>query len=377
MKIIRTLVIVSQIVIGLTFIFSGFVKAVDPMGTMIKIQEYFIAFNMDWLNSFSLIFAIILCSYEFPLGVAILLGSKGKPMSWLLLIIMAGFTVLTFILALTNPVSDCGCFGDAIKLSNWETFYKNLVLMFFTLILFIYRNKIIPFHKLFSNWGSVIVSSIFILFISIYCYMYLPIIDFLPFKKGNDIVEQMTIPEGKSGDVYETILVYKNKESGKTQEFDIDNIPMDDKWEWVETQNKIVKKGYKPPLTDFILSDSAGNESGQKFLNKSGYKLLVIYHSLDVKNLRNQEKINQLTKRLTEDGVVSVWGVTSSSAEYIKNFREKYNAVLPMYHADIVLLEMMIRSNPGLMLVKDSKVIMKWPSRKIPDYDQFNKILFN
>jgi len=376
MKLNKYLLITSQIIIGLTFIFSGFVKAVDPMGSIIKIQEYFIAFNLQWLSSFSTIFAFILCCYEFPLGVAILLGSRGRLMSWLLLICMSFFTVLTFYLALKNPVNDCGCFGDAIKLTNWQTFYKNLIFMVFTLIIFFNRKKITTVFKKWGEWGSIITGTIIILFVSIYSYLYLPIIDFLPFKEGNDIIEKMTMPPDKKGDEYETVLIYKNKKTGKLHEYSLENIPMDENWEWQETQNKLIKKGYSPTIKDFIIYDKTGKEAGQEFLKQSGYKMVIVYHKLDEKEVLNQNKINELARKVAEDGIVKIWAITASSSEFIDQFIQNYKPLYNLYQADIVMLEMMIRSNPGILLIKDTKIIKKWPGRCIPTYENFSKYLY-
>lgn len=374
MKTGRIILKISQIIIGLTFIFSGFVKAVDPMGTMIKVDEYLIAFNMEWLKSISVVLAVLLCSYEFPLGVSILLGLKGRLMSWLLLLIMSFFTVLTFYLAIENPVSDCGCFGDAIKLTNWETFYKNIFLMIPTLIIFFKKNQIRPFLR--AEWFFTFASLLAIILLCIFSLMYLPPIDFLPFKKGTDITEKMTIPPGKHGPVYETVLIYKNSETGKIQEFDIDNIPMDEKWQWQETRNKLVKKGYVPPIKDFIFTDSSGQNMAEKFLQQNGYKLLVIYHEIGEQDPNNQKKINELCKQINHDGNVTIYGITSTSNQLLGNFFKKWNPPYPIYHADIVLLEMMIRSNPGLILFKDNVIIAKWPWRKVPDWEKFSKTLY-
>lgn len=374
MKTTKLILIISQIIIGLTFIFSGFVKAVDPMGTMIKVNEYLIAFNMLWLKKLSLYLAILLCSYEFPLGIAVLLGLKGRLMSKLLLLIMGFFTILTFYLAIKNPVSDCGCFGDAIKLTNWQTFYKNVFLMIPTLIIFFKRNEIRPFIN--REWLTIAFSFLAVVFLCIYAYLYLPPIDFLPFKKGTDIVEKMKMPPDKKGPEYETVLVYKNKETGKIHSFSIDNIPMDDKWEWQETKTRLVKKGYIPPIKDFIFNDSLGQDVTDKFLKQNGYKLLIIYHEIGKEDPLNQQNINELCDKILQDGNVTLYGLTSTSFNLLTDFTQKWKPVFPIYHADIVLLEMMIRSNPGLILFKDNVIIKKWSSRRIPDWDEFSKILY-
>jgi len=374
---LRVSLISSQLILGIIFIFSGFVKAVDPMGSMIKIIDYFIAFHLESLIPISLLGAFILSVYEFPLGVSILFGAKGKLMSWLLLIIMIPFTLLTLYLAIKNPVSDCGCFGDALILSNWETFFKNVIIMFFVVFLMMNKNKIEPLLKgWIGGWGIVGTSLIFILALSIYCKAYLPILDFRPYKIGNDIQQLMIIPDDKEGDVYETILLYKNKSTNQIKEFDIDNIPMDDQWEWIETKNKLIKKGYTPPIHDFKLTDSLGNDLTNDFLNQEGYKLLIVHDKLSRANIKGQKKLNDLVNHLVEANEVNIWAVTSSHVSEIEVFRSTNEVPYHMIHADLVTLETIIRSNPGVVLFKDNVILKKWPARKVPDIETFNSFLF-
>ena len=376
MKINKHILFISRLVVGLTFIFSGFVKAVDPVGTMIKINEYFIAFNITWLEPLSLFFAIILCIYEFPLGIAIIAGAKGRLMSWLLFLIMVPFTIITLYIAVADPVSDCGCFGDAVKLSNWGTFYKNVVLLFLTLLILLGRKQIKPMYKCCSEWATITYSSVFIFLIILYGIIYEPLLDFRPYKKGNDIEALMKIPEGAHGDIYETILVYKNTETDKIKEFDIENIPMDDNWEWQETKNKLIKKGAEPKIKDFRLSDSTGKDATVQFLDQSGYKLLVVQHRLDKTNLKAQQKLNDLYPKMMEDGFVKFYAVTSSLPTEVDQYIETHNVPYHFLSADVVTLETIVRSNPGLVLFKDNVVVKKWPFRCMPSHEKINRIVF-
>ena len=378
MKINSKLLLVSRIIVGLTFIFSGFVKAVDPSGWMIKLTEYFIAFNIEGLQPAAVVLTFILCCYEVPLGVGILFGLRGKLMSWLLLLTMLPFTILTFYLAISNPVSDCGCFGDAIILTNWETFYKNVVLMGFTIIIFISRKNIKPIFKGFWDWGLVIISTLLIVVMSVYCYAYLPILDFRAYKVGNDVKELMTIPEGKTGDILKTVLVYTDLTTGELKEFDASNLPMDENLEYLETKpNELVKKGYDPPTKSFKLDDSTGVEVTDLFLNENGYRLLIVHHKLESEGSKAQKKLNELVNNILKDGDVGVWAVTSALNEDVKTYINKYEVPYFMHSADIVLLETIIRSNPGLLLFKDNVIIKKWPSKKIPSYEKLNSLLYN
>ena len=197
MKIFR---IISRIIIGLVFIFSGVVKAIDPLGSAYKFHDYFQAFNLGFLDSLSLPLAILLCTAEFIAGFSVLTGLRQKTGIWMVMILMVIFTPLTLILALTNPVSDCGCFGDAIHLTNWQTFWKNIVLISFAIILFINRKQIKNIFSTCYRMDQSQLSSIvlFILF-SMYNLRYLPVIDFLPYKTGVKIADKMVVPEGVNG----------------------------------------------------------------------------------------------------------------------------------------------------------------------------------
>ncbi|MEA3496394.1 MAG: DoxX family protein [Bacteroidota bacterium] len=376
MKINDKLLWVSRIFIGIVFIFSGFVKAVDPMGTQIKITDYFIAFNAEFLIPFSMVGAFILCSYELPLGVAILFGSRSKLMSKLLLILMIPFTLLTLYLAIENPVSDCGCFGDAIILTNWQTFYKNIIIMVFAVFIYLGREKIKTLFEFPGQWSTIILSTLFTLAIGFYSIANLPIMDFRPYKVGNNIQKLMTIPDDKQGDIYETTLVYKNKQNGKEKDFSTDNIPSDGNWQWVETKNVLVKKGYTPPIHDFKINDEDGNDLTEEFLNQRGYRLLIVYTKIEKANTDAQQKLNELVADLNEENEVKVWALTSSLTKEIDKYSEKYDVKYPINNADLVTLETIIRSNPGLVLFKENTVVKKWPARRIPDIKELNSLLY-
>ncbi len=366
----------AMIFTGIIFIFSGFVKAVDPMGSIIKIGDYLNAFRWDFLKPLTVVLAFILCCYEFPLGVAIFSGWKARLMSWLLFLIMLPFTFLTLYLAIKNPVTDCGCFGDALILSNWETFFKNLIILIYVIYILVYRNQIRPLW-LNHYQGTGIFSSLFLILVfSVYNYMYLPVIDFRPYKVGKDIYQQMIIPEGEQGDVYETVLIYKNKKNGQLKEFDIDHIPMDDNWEWVETKNKLVRKGYHPPIHDFKIMDREGNDITQMFLQEEGYRLVIVQEQLSRSWLKAQDYLNRLVNDLKQGGDIKVWAFTSSLKEEQDTFISRYHLPYTFYNVDATALKTMIRSNPGLLLFKDNVILKKWPARSIPSAEEIYQLVF-
>ncbi|MFZ0281276.1 MAG: BT_3928 family protein, partial [Bacteroidales bacterium] len=251
--------LISRVVTGLMFMFSGIVKAVDPLGSTYKFQDYFQAFGMDFLLPLALPLAILLCTAEFVSGFAVLSGYRQKTGIWGVLILMLIFTPLTLVLAINNPVSDCGCFGDAIHLTNWQTFGKNIFLLIFTLILFAGRKNVPVHFSPVKEWT--LISGLAVLFVvfSLLNLKYLPLLDFLPYKTGNNIPEQMTIPEGKPVDEYKTTFIYEKE--GQTKEFTLENYPANDStWKFVDQKSVLIKKGYLPPVHDFVITTAEGED---------------------------------------------------------------------------------------------------------------------
>jgi uncharacterized membrane protein YphA (DoxX/SURF4 family) len=376
MKINKYIVLVSRILVGITFIFSGFVKAVDPVGSQIKIGEYLSVYGMDWLVPMALIAGIVLCTLEFVLGASLLFGAKPRLVAPAALILMAFFTIQTLFSAIFNPVSDCGCFGDALKLTNWATFYKNVVLIVLAFILFLARKEIKPLFSGFPEWNVVGIAVLIILFVSINSYRFLPMIDFLPYKTGKDIKMQMIIPENAPRDVYKTVLIYRNKKSKETKEFSDNNIPNDDVWEWIETKNELIKKGYTPPIHDFSISKLNGEDMTEQFLNEEGYRILIVQEQLKNSLPRGQKKLNDLVSKLMKDNEVKVWALTSSVEADIKNYTDKNKVNYPFYNTDQTTLKTIIRSNPGVLLLKNNVILKKWPSRRIPEPKDVYKYLY-
>jgi uncharacterized membrane protein YphA (DoxX/SURF4 family) len=376
MKINKYVVLVSRFLVGLTFIFSGFVKAVDPVGSQIKISEYLLVYGLEWLVPLALFGGIVLCCLEFIIGASLIFGVKARISTTAALLLMAFFTIQTLFSAITNPVTDCGCFGDAIKLTNWNTFYKNVVLIILALVVFLSRNKIKPLFSRFPEWNAVGIATLIIFFVAIGSYRFLPMIDFLPYKTGNDIKKLMTIPEGAARDVYKTVLIYRNKKTKETKQFSDSNIPTDDVWEWIETKNELIKEGYKPPIHDFTITNMDGEELTQKFLDEDGYRILIIQEQLKNSLPKGQEKLNMLVSDLFKDKEVKVWALTSSLEPeikaYVKNNRVKYT----FYNTDQTTLKTIIRSNPGILLLKNNLIIKKWPSRRIPEAREVYKYLY-
>lgn len=376
MKINKYIILICRILVGATFIFSGFVKAVDPVGSQIKISEYLIVYGLDWMVPLALIVGILLCAIEFILGASLLFGVKAKFITTSAFILMAIFTIQTLFSAIKNPVTDCGCFGDALKLTNWNTFYKNVVLIILALILLLSWKGIKPLFSKFPEWSVVGIAALLILFVAINSYRFLPMIDFLPYKTGKDIKQQMIIPEGAPRNVYKTVLIYRNKKSKEAKEFSDNNIPNDTVWEWIETKNELIKKGYEPPIHDFSISKLNGEDMTQNFLDEEGYRILIVQEQLKNSLPRGQKKLNLLVSQLMKDKEVRVWALTSSVESDIRKYSDQNKVNYPFYNTDQTTLKTIIRSNPGVLLLKNNVILKKWPSRRIPEPQEVYKYLY-
>jgi uncharacterized membrane protein YphA (DoxX/SURF4 family) len=364
MKILR---FVSRIIIGLIFMFSGVVKAIDPLGSAYKFHDYFQAFNLGFLNSLSLPLAILLCTAEFIAGFSVLTGIRQKTGMWGVLILLAIFTPLTFILALTNPVSDCGCFGDAIHLTNWQTFGKNIVLVFFLIILFSDKNQIRNIFSKITEWGIILSVSILFLVFSLYNLRYLPLIDFLPYKIGAKIADKMIIPEGAAADQYSTTFIYEK--NGVRKNFDINNYPAKDTtWKFVDQKSVLIKEGYKAPIHDFSINTINGDDLTQNILSYHGYTVLMISKKLSeakLKYLSKGFKIADFCKTMGIDFYI----LTSSGKDEIRS----YENGLTFCSTDETTLKTMIRANPGFILLKNGIILRKWSWANVPEKEWFEK----
>jgi hypothetical protein len=296
-----------------------------------------------------------------------------KETAWALFLFMSFFTLLTLLIALTDPVSDCGCFGDAIILTNWQTFFKNLIFIIPTIVVFKYRNCFDHYFKSRIQLTIVIALGIVTILLSLHCYYNLPFIDFRPFNIGANIPASMEIPEGMPSDEYETILVYER--DGVAEEFKLDSEiePWNDStWKWVETKNILVKMGYQPPIHDFTLTSYEGIDITDSVLNNPGYSFLIVSYDLSKANLEGLKRINEFTEKGMKNKY-SVFGMTSSMSELVDDINTKTDPSYEFFITDNITLKTMIRSNPGLILIQDGNVIGKWHYRNIPDESFFNE----
>ena len=364
----RILKIVSRVIIGLLFIFSGIVKAIDPLGSAYKFHDYFQAFHIGFLNSLSIILAIAMCTAEFISGFSVLTGVRQRTGILGALILMIIFTPLTFILALTNPVSDCGCFGDAIHLTNWQTFGKNVILIVLVTVLYAGRKEVKQIFSPITEW--IIISGAIMLFVlfSLANLRYLPAVDFLPYKTGVKIADKMVVPEGVPVDTYNTTFIYEKK--GIKKEFSLSNYPANDtSWKFVEQKSVLSKKGYVPPIHDFSIASISGENITEKILSHSGYSVLMITKKIAEAKSNRLEDGYIFGKYCREKGI-DFYILTASGTEEAKSI----NNGLGFFSVDETTLKTMIRSNPGYILLKDGIIAGKWSWANLPEKEWFNNL---
>ena len=362
----KILVNISAVLLGLVFIFSGFVKAVDPLGTNYKIQDYVEAFGLSKFvpDFLPLMLSVALCCLEFMIGIMLLLRVRKRLASILALAMLLVMTPLTFYLALTNPISDCGCFGDALVLTNWQTFYKNVVLLLCAIVVFISYDKLGNLLSKKKEWMVTTWSFIFILGMSLYALYYIPVFDFRPFKVGVNIPEAMEIPEDAELSEYDTRFVMEK--DGVRKEFGLDDYP-DSTWTFVESKTVLLKQGYEPPIHDFsLMSLETGEDMTGDILERRGYTFLLVVHRVEEADDSDIDLVNEVFDYSVEHGY-PFYALTSSPAEEIEAWRENTGAEYEFFLADDIVLKTVVRSNLGLLLLKDGTIWNKWSNNNLPD----------
>lgn len=357
---------VCRFVLAVVFIFSGFVKAIDPLGTQYKIQDYLDAFG--WTGVFPefvpFVASALLGMLEFCLGVYLFFGIRRIIAPRAVVAVMAVMTPLTFWLAWDHPVSDCGCFGDALVLTNWETFGKNVVLLAMSLVVLKWRRRLFPLATTRFDWLIALYGFLYILCVTVYCYRHLPVFDFRPYYVGADIRQGMSIPEGEEPTEFETRFVLQK--DGVEKEFTLENYP-DSTWTFVDSKTVVKKQGYEPPIHDFsMIRYDDGEDITEQVLADEGYTFLLVAHQLGQANQSRMDLINELYDYCLEYGY-AFYCLTSSSDEDILKWQEDTGAEYPFCLMDNITLKTMVRFNPGLMLLKEGTVVGKWSIIDIPD----------
>ena len=350
-----------RIILGVTFLFSGTVKAIDPFGGVIIMEEYFGAFGITALNPFALFISINLSAVEFLLGLCIITAVYRKLTTLCMLVFMAFMTSLTLYLAIFNPVHDCGCFGQAIILTNTQTFLKNaLILMPASIVTFIYYKKMTPIYTHKIYWFPVVFGYLLAIGFSYYNYYHLPPIDFLPYKTGVNIREQMSYPEDAPQDIYHYIY----EKNGKKETFSPEKAPAGDS-EWTFVDRKLIKQGYVPPISDFEVYDANDVDVVDMLLEHEKGVLLLISPYLEKASDNHIDEINYLYDYAVDNGML-FYCLTSSSQKNRDLWIYNTGAEYPYLSADDVMLKSLVRANPGLVLLQSGTILQKWNHNDIP-----------
>ena len=361
----KLLVNICRVIVGVLFIFSGLVKAMDPQGLAYKMQEFFevwatnssLANLMHWLTDYAFPFAVIMITLEIMVGVGILLGIWRSFFTWLILLLIIFFGFLTGYAALSGKISTCGCFGDCIPLTSMQSFIKDMVLFVLVLILFFGRRYIIPVLTPSINVLLLIISCAAVLFYQWYVLRHLPTVDCLPFKKGGNILNLRKMPADAVPDKKEYRFVYEK--NGKKENFTINNLP-DSTWNFVSREDFIIQQGKnnQPPIKDFNLTTPSGNDTTQAVLtlDASYYLFFVKGFSTTDYWLDAFTKLYDYAKKNNR----LIYIVTPEMTDAEKFFNKRNNYDLPVFSLDATAFKTAARTNPELYLMKGPVIENKW-----------------
>ena len=351
--------------VGVFFIFSGLVKLNDPMGTAIKMEEYFEVFASNissifhYLVPLSLSVGLFVVILEVLLGIAVLINYRMRMTSWIILLLIVFFTFLTFYSAAFDKVTDCGCFGDAIPLNPWQSFFKDILLLIMIIFIFVRKNN---YQSVFiKKTGNIIMGAVLILngVFAYYAIEHLPFIDFRPYKVGADIKASMQPSED---------FRYKYIMEKEGEKFDFENYPTDTSYKFIEMV--LLNPEAEPKITDYNIWNEEGDFTEESF---NGTKMLVLFENVNKSRYSKIGELNKLVDKIDED--VESWVIMANDEATYENFRHEYQIALPYYFADGTVIKAMIRANPGLILIKDGIVLGKWHNNDIPTKDNLIELI--
>ena len=352
----KILVGIARWVVGILFIFSGFVKLNDPIGFSFKLEEYFSpsVLNLEFLAPFALVIALLLVVFEVVVGIMLLIGYLPKFTTWVLLLMILFFTFLTFYSAYFNKVTDCGCFGDAIPLTPWQSFYKDVILLVLILILFFNREYITPYFAKASHRWIVFLSFMLCFLFAYYVLMHLPWLDFRAYKEGTNIQQAMTIPEGAQEAVYD--YNWKFKVDGEEKIYTTNGSYPAVEGEFIEVETEMVKKGYEPPIHDFSIEKEGENFTSEILQEEK--LLMIVAYSLNRSEGDGLKKLQTVIKEARSNGY-RVIGLSASGEELKESVNAQYNLDLEWFFSDETALKTIIRSNPGLVKLEKGTILQK------------------
>jgi len=357
----RTFLNTARLLVGILFIFSGLIKANDPLGLSYKMQEFFEVWNMPALDAYTLGFSIVMIVFEILAGVAVILGWRMRLFAWLLLLLIIFFSFLTGYAVISGKVRECGCFGNCIPLQAMGSFIKDIILLLLIAILFIYRNEI---RTRLSSRSSLIILALTLIFsfaVEWYALRYLPMVDCLPFKKNANILEKMKPPSGAIPD--SSVIHFVYEKNHKTMEYTAEELPadLDSSYTFIKRYDKLIRKGNaEPEIKDFSLISTSGNDSTVQILGRSGYQLMLISRSFP-QNSQPWDKTFMLLYTLAKSKNIPVIVVTSNRAEG-QNWLDKNGLSndIPLFGCDATAVKTAARADPTLYLLKKATILDKW-----------------
>jgi len=352
----KILVGIARIFVGILFIISGFIKLNDPIGFSFKLQEYFSAevLNLEFLIPFALVFAIMLVVFELVLGIMLIIGYLPKFTVWSLLVMILFFTFLTFYSAYYDKVKDCGCFGDAMPLTPWQSFYKDAVLLALILLLFFKSKLITPLFNPISHRWIIFLSFMLCFLFAYYVLMHLPLIDFRAYKIGNNLLEEMNVPDDAEKATYK--YQWKFNKGGEQVVIENAGAYPQAEGEFVGVETQLISEGFKPRIPDFSIYRN-GENIAQEILSNENLVLIVAY------DLHKTEKegftaIKELTDAALKMGY-KVIGLTASGDDLKQEITAAYDLKFDFYQSDETVLKTIVRSNPGILILKNATVTKK------------------
>lgn len=363
---------VAQLIVGVLFIFSGLIKANDPSGLSYKMQEFFEVWGWHGLDNYTLALSVLMIAFEIIAGIAVLLGWRFPLFSWLLLLLILFFTFLTAYAQFSGKIRECGCFGDCIKLTALDSFIKDLILLGLILVLFYYRRQVRPLFPPTLSLVIVVAVAIFSFAIQFYVLTYLPVVDCLPYKKGNNIPENMKIPAGALPD--STTIMFKYTRQGKPVEFDAEHFPEDfndSLYQFVGRYDKLIRKGNaQPPIKDLVMLAPSGADTTQAILNHPGFSLVLFSRHLESGHDGWGQAFAQITESASKAGIPLVW-VSADAEQATAVLRDLGISSVPLLRGDLVAIKTAARANPTLYLLNQGTIVEKWSYARfgrVPDY---------
>ncbi|HXB30115.1 MAG TPA: BT_3928 family protein [Puia sp.] len=355
----RTFLNTARLLVGILFIFSGLIKANDPLGLSYKMQEFFEAWNLSGFDTWTLGFSIVMIVFEILAGVAVILGWKMRLFAWLLILLIIFFSFLTGYAVISGKIRECGCFGNCIPLQAMGSFMKDLILLLLIGILFAYRKEIQPIATAGNSRLILIITLVFSFSIQWYALRYLPLVDCLPFKKGASILEKMKPPPNAIPD--STVINFVYEKNHKTMEFPASQLPadLDSSYVFIKRYDKLVRKGNnEPEIKDFSLISESGNDSTYQILGRPGYLVMIISRSFPQIH-PHWNKSFVLLYTLAKSKNIPVILVTSNKAE-AGAWLKSNNLNIPLFGCDATAVKTAARADPTLYLLKKGTILDKW-----------------